>query len=195
MRVSPWFIAGFLLLAQPVAAQDFSRFGLTPDDVKRLTEHSTMRAKALEEAKAHREQTEYLTLRTLMDEATQPIADARELSGRWRCRVTKVGGTLLPVVRYDFFECRIEGRGNEAKYEKLTGSQRNTGTLRRLDGKIFVFRGTGYIAGDKPKPYGSGPKIDEVGLLFRLDPDRLRLEIPTPAYESRYDVVELVRRK
>jgi hypothetical protein len=152
-------------------------------------------SQALEEAKAHTNAQELRALQTLMSAAPTPIADARDLAGKWRCRVMKFGGDLLPLVIYGFFECRIDGSGREAKFEKTTGSQRSAGDLIRLDDKAFVFRGVGYTDYTPRKPYGEGPESDQVGLVRRLDPNRLRIELPAPHYESRYDVIELVRRK
>jgi hypothetical protein len=195
MRLAPILIALSALLAPPASAQNFERFALTPPDVKRLTEQKVQRAKALDEAKAAENPKELQTLRDLMAVAALPITDAKELAGNWRCRVVKVGGKILPLVGYPFFNCKITGSGNEAQFQKLSGSQLSAGTLLRLDAKTFVFRGVAYIYDRKPKPYGDGPETDLVGLTYRLAPDRLRLEFPAPYYESSYDVMELVRRK
>jgi hypothetical protein len=195
MRLALILIALSTLLAPPASAQNFERFGLTPPDVERLTEQKAQLAKALDEAKAAENPKELQTLREFMAVAALPIADAGELAGNWRCRVFKVGGKILPLVTYPYFNCKIAGSGNEARFQKLNGSQLSAGTLLRLDNKAFLFRGVAYIYDQKPKPYGEGPETDLVGLAHRLGPDRLRLEFPAPYYESSYDVMELVRRK
>lgn len=186
-------LLGICALALPSAAQDF-RFGLTDFDVKRLREQPATLNMALDEAKTHDNTKELRTLQALMAATPLPIADARDLAGKWRCRMMKVGGSLLPLVIYGFFECRIDGSGREAKFEKVTGSQRSAGDLIRQDDSTFVFRGVGYTDYTPRKPYGDGPDSDEVGLVRRLGPNRLRIEFPAPQRESRYNVMELVRR-
>jgi hypothetical protein len=195
MRFFQALLVATTLLAQPAAAQNYDRFGLTPNDVKRLSEHKAPRAQALDEAKATKNPKELETLNALMVLPPLPIADARELTGEWRCRSLQIGGNILPLAIYGYFNCKITGSGAEARFQKMTGSQLSRGDFIRLDEKTFVFRGVFHIYDRKPETYGAGPKTDLTGLVYRVAPDRLRIELPAPYYESRYDVMELVRRK
>jgi hypothetical protein len=131
-------------------------------------------------------------LRALMSAKPMPIVNASELVSRWRCRVIKIGG-ILPLNRYDFFNCLIRGQGDGGTFEKASGSQRTAGDLLRLDPESFIYRGAGFSSFDARKPYGSGPDTDQVALLYRIGNGRLRMEFPAPRYESKYDVMELVR--
>lgn len=181
-----------LLLASATAAQAFDRFGLTPSDVERLTARPTAWLAAFGEASQGGKPHDLAALRAIMGAKPLPIRDVRELAGAWRCRMIKVGG-LLPITPYGFFNCRIAGSGDSASFEKLTGSQRSAGDLLRRDAVSFVFRGVGYTDFVPRRPYGTEPGSDEVGLLFRIAADRLRIEFPAPRHESRYNVMELVR--
>lgn len=139
-------------------------------------------------------QADLILLRRLMAAKPLLIGDAREIAGTWRCRMIKVGG-LLPLTPYGFFNCRITGQGDRAQLEKSSGSQRTAGDLLRLEATTFVYRGVGYTDYVPRRPYGKVEKNDEVGLLFRIGRDHLRLELPAPHYESTNNVMEFVRRR
>ena len=187
-------LAAFLLVTPAASAQDFNRFGLTTADIKRLTERPTTWLAALEQANQGGKTSEVADLRALMAAKPVPIGGAEEIAGNWRCRMIKVGG-ILPLTPYGFFKCRITGKGDRAALEKITGSQRSEGVLLRQDPTSFVFRGVGYTDFTPKKLYGTSPETDEVGLLYRIAPDRLRVEFPAPYHESKYNVMELVRSK
>jgi hypothetical protein len=79
--------------------------------------------------------------------------------------------------------------------EKITGSILRKARLEPIDDRRMLMFGAYRAAGDKLEPYGIDDYRDEAGILFRLGPDRLRLELPEPrAYNSaRHEVIEFVR--
>lgn len=188
-----FFIASLLLVPSAAPAQDFTRAGLTPADVTRLNERPATLLAALEEANGGAAK-ELASLRSVLAPKPMPVSDIRELAGAWRCRMIKVGG-LLPLTPYGFFECRIAAAGDSATFAKTTGSQRTTGELIRADAATFIYRGVLTVNDDKPGAYGASAETDDVGLLYRIGPDRLRIEFPAPFHESKYNVMELVRKK
>lgn len=123
---------------------------------------------------------------------------AQILPGDWSCRMLKLGRSL-PLAVYQPFRCRI---GPDGRFDKLTGSQRMTGTIGLLDGRI-TYLGTGFIAGDDPLPYDQLPKVIEptalpqrvpqAGLVEVTGPTSARILLPLPVLESDLDLLLLSR--
>jgi hypothetical protein len=136
-------------------------------------------------------------LRAILDPPDRPVAVDR-LAGNWRCRTVKVGEIL---VVYSWFKCRIAVTDDGLRLEKISGSQRLSGTLYADGPTRLILLGAGTVNDDPPVPYsalaGEGdpadPDADMVGMLTQPAPDRLRIVFPFPRYESIYDVMELKR--
>lgn len=117
-------------------------------------------------------------------------------NGTYRCRVTKLGAQspgMLAFVAYPAFTCRIQQERNLQGFAKLTGSQRPVGLIFPGDALRQVFLGT-LMLGDEVRAmqYGNDPDRDVAGFVERIGPGRWRMIIPSPAFESRTDVIELV---
>ena len=110
----------------------------------------------------------------------------------------KVGHIL---VVYSWFKCRIAATAEGLRLEKISGSQRLSGTLYSDGPTRLILLGAGTVNDDPPVPYsalaGEGaaadPDADMVGVVTQPAPDRLRIVFPFPHYESIYDVMELKR--
>lgn len=117
-------------------------------------------------------------------------------NGLYRCRVTKLGAQsagMLPFVAYPYFSCRVQAAGRLQSFAKLTGSQRPVGLILPGDALRQVFLGT-LVLGDEMRAmqYGHDPDRDVAGFVERIGPARWRMVIPSPAFESRTDVIELI---
>jgi len=117
-------------------------------------------------------------------------------NGIYRCRVLKVGPKtvgMLSYVSYPAFNCRIQQEGKLQGFAKLTGSQRQVGSIFPGDALRQVFIGT-LVLGDEPRAYkyGRDTQRDIVGYVERIGPNRWRLIMPRPHFESQMDVMELV---
>lgn len=117
-------------------------------------------------------------------------------NGAYRCRVIKVGAKsagLLNYVAYPYFACRIEQSGAVQSFLKLTGSQRQVGALFPGDPLRQVFLGT-LVLGDEARAmqYGGDEQRDVAGFVERIGPQRWRMVMPRPHFESQLDVMELV---
>jgi hypothetical protein len=111
--------------------------------------------------------------------------------GEYRCRTIKLGG-ILPLTAYGYFSCRVSGQGT--RIDKLSGSQRFSGTLHATGGAVF-YRGALHYGDEKPMAYGKDDERNQVGCIYRVPDDqirRYRLELPSPLFESTHDVIELV---
>lgn len=164
---------------------------ISQDDRARLERYEATRAEALTEAEQGGDPEAVKRLKTVLAKPKLAFSDF-DMTGDWQCRVTKVGG-LLPLVTYDWFRCRVSDDGSGWRLEKLTGSQRTAGRFFTRDDETLVYLGSQYVRGETPKPYGSGPASDQVGLAFRSGPDEWRIELPAPVFESKLDVIELRR--
>lgn len=115
--------------------------------------------------------------------------------GEYRCRTVKVGAQSgnLGFVAYDWFRCRVSAEQGLYSLTKLTGSQRPIGLIFPDNLTRQVFLGTLELGDEKlPVNYGSDRMRDMAGLIERIGDHRWRLVLPTPAYESLLDVIELV---
>lgn len=127
-------------------------------------------------------------------------ATPEALVGDWSCRMTKIGG-LQASVSYPPFRCAITRDGTALRFEKLTGSQRTSGTLHH-DGGVWVYLGSTFVAGEAPRPYADFPDdmdtqgtetLPDVGVLEPIDADRARILFPLPYRESVLNVLTLTR--
>jgi hypothetical protein len=117
-------------------------------------------------------------------------------NGLYRCRVIKLGAKsegLLDYVSYPPFVCRIEPQNGIQKFSKLTGSQRQVGLIFPGDVMRQVFLGT-LVLGDEQgaMQYGQDEMRNVAGYVERIGPNRWRLIMPRPHFESQLDVMELV---
>lgn len=123
--------------------------------------------------------------------ASGPIPD-----GRYRCRTIKLGSKspgTLSYAAYPPFTCLIQQQGKLQMFAKVNGAQREIGTIFPSDGLRQVFLGT-LVLGDETRAqhYGTDDQRDVVGYVERIGPNRWRLVMPSPAFESKLDVMELV---
>ena len=117
-------------------------------------------------------------------------------NGDYRCRVIKLGARsrgMLDYVSYPAFNCRITQAGHVQDFAKLSGSQRQVGTIFPGDPLRQVFLGTLVLADEsRAFQYGRDEDRDVAGYVEKIGPDRWRLIMPRPHFESVMDVMELV---
>lgn len=165
-------------------------------DTRRIEKLDEARQKALSEARTGRD---IQMIHALLDMQARPVT-AAWLSGDWRCRTIKVGG-MSPDVVYSWFHCRIVGRDGRLMFDKLSGTQRLSGSLYPHESGGFVllaglsvdreprhsYSGSGAAAGAETTP------DDAVGLLDATGPRTARIEFPYPMQESTLDIIEMRR--
>jgi hypothetical protein len=117
-------------------------------------------------------------------------------NGEYRCRVIKLGAKdtgNLDLVSYPGFRCRVTADKQLQRLAKLSGSQRYVGLIFPDDAIRSVFLGT-LVLGDERRAlqYGQDQQRDVAGYVERIGPNRWRLVMPRPRFESQLDVMELV---
>ena len=125
---------------------------------------------------------------------------ATTLPGDWDCRTLKAGG-LTALTAYAPFDCTITADGAGFVIEKTSGSQRLTGRIELIDGRM-ILTGTGYVADTGPIAYADFPPENDsdgtlwpvVGIVEQPDPDRIRILMPQPILESDLDILDLRRK-
>ncbi|OVZ58777.1 hypothetical protein CDO44_13825 [Pigmentiphaga sp. NML080357] len=163
--------------------------GLAEADQRRLQQYDTVREAAVAEARAKGSAADIAQLdQALAGNAARP----ERIAGEWRCRTFKLGG-LRPLTVYGWFRCRITEDVGGLRLRKLTGSQRTAGTFYDVPEARLGYAGATALAGEAPRRYGDDASRNDVGYLYQTGPNHLRLEIPSPARESRFDILELVR--
>jgi hypothetical protein len=113
----------------------------------------------------------------------------------YSCRVIKLGAKdsgNLDYVSYPDFTCRVRAERQLQRLGKLSGSQRYVGLIFPGDAIRNVFLGT-LVLGDERRAlqYGQDEQRDVAGYLERIGPERWRLLMPQPHFESKFDVMEL----
>ena len=175
---------------------------IRPDDQARLDHLDRAAGQALLRVLATGSDEEITTaINALQGPAMVPnqaLADA--LPGDWQCAMVKMGGEL-PLVAYPPFRCRIEARDGLLHFDKLTGSQRTSGTIRQ-DGDRWIYLGSAFGQGGSPLPYedfparidtGATETLPDVGVLEVTGQDSARLILPLPYRESVLNVLVLTR--
>ena len=131
----------------------------------------------------------------------QPVAPlATTLPGDWDCRTLKAGG-LTALTAYAPFDCTITADGAGFIIDKTSGSQRLTGRIDLIDGRM-VLTGTGFVTDTPPVPYADLPPENTsdgtvwpvVGVVEQPTPDRIRILMPQPLLESNLDLLDLRRK-
>jgi hypothetical protein len=179
--------------APPVAAD--WRTVVTNTDRERLQDWRSAFMKALDKAKAAGHGGSIAREGTLLDPDTA-LANPTPPAGTYRCRVIKLGSKTTLMGDYVVFPpapCTISDEREVLSFSKLSGNQRPVGLLFPADGNRMIFLGT-MIIGDESRAleYGRDSARDMAGAFDRVGPNRWRLMLPRPQFESMMDVIELV---
>ena len=117
-------------------------------------------------------------------------------NGMYRCRVIKLGAKAAgspDYASYAGFICRVRQERTLQRFAKLSGAQRYVGLIFPGDAIRNVFLGTLAFADEsRVLQYGQDEQRDVAGYVERIGPNRWRLVMPQPHFESRLDVMELV---
>ena len=180
------------VIAQP--ARDWRSIA-TESDRERLRDWRSAFVDALRSARAAGHSADIAREGVLLD-PDAALGGGAIPNGMYRCRVIKVGAKtagLLNYVAYPYFACRIGQDGAVQDFAKLSGSQRQVGSIFPGDALRQVFLGT-LVLGDETRAmlYGRDTQRDVAGFVERIGPDRWRLIMPRPHFESQMDVMELV---
>jgi len=116
--------------------------------------------------------------------------------GLFRCRIIKIGAKTegnLDYVAYPPFSCRVKADRGLQRFNKFGGSQRYVGLIFPDDAVRQIFLGT-LVLGDETRAlqYSQDELRDIAGYVERIGPNRWRLVMPKPNFESQLDVMELV---
>lgn len=166
----------------------------TDEDRARLRGWRDAFVSALEEARSSGHIAEIGREGRLLD--PDAAIGGRIPDGLYRCRVIKLGSQspgMLDYVAYPAFTCQVRQEGKVQSFAKLGGSQRQVGLIFPNDQLRQVFLGT-IMLGDEGRAmqYGVDPDRDLAGFVERIGPERWRLIMPRPHFESVLDVMELV---
>lgn len=166
----------------------------TEDDRSRLRDWRATFVDAIAAARASGHSAEIAAQGRLLDPDAAmggPIP-----SGAYACRIIKLGAKapgLLDYVAYPAFNCRITADRDLQRLAKVGGSQRVVGLIFPGDALRSVLLGT-LVLGDERRAlqYGQDETRDVAGFVERIGPNRWRVVMPRPHFESRLDVMELV---
>jgi hypothetical protein len=192
-------LSGCSVIAPPTRmipdwSRDWHRVA-TESDRKRLRDWRQTFVAAIDAARKSGHSAEIARERVLLD-PDAALGGGPIPNGAYRCRVIKVGAKsqgMLDYVAYPAFTCSIAAQRDLQQLAKLNGSQRQFGLIFPGDLLRQVFLGT-LVLGDETRAlqYGQDDSRDVVGYVERIGPNRWRLVMPSPHFESQLDVMELV---
>lgn len=194
----PTVTAGTRAGAQADAPAPDWRAMATPADRQRIRTWRDSWTKALTEVAAAGESSRLAPLGPLM-QADAALGDPLPPPGDYVCRAYKLGkpATGAPagaasVTTAPAATCRIAREHDVLSFAKLSGAQKPMGFLLPDDDRRLIFLGT-MMLGDERRAldYGSDPERDMAGALERVGPQRWRLVLPFPHWESTLEVIEL----
>jgi hypothetical protein len=168
----------------------------TADDRQRLADWRTTFVNALDAARKGGHAADIAREGALL-EPDAALGPPGIPNGMYRCRMIKIGARAdsggLPYVPYPPFVCRVKADRTLQRFNKLSGSQRYVGLIFPGDPIRQVFLGT-LVLGDETRAlqYGQDQLRDVAGYVDRIGPDRWRIVMPKPHFESQLDVMELV---
>ncbi len=149
---------------------------LNADDRRGLGNFEALRGRAIETARAKGEAADLRHLERALEGSAINLP-ASTLVGNWRCRSIQFT-PYLPVIAYGEFRCRITDGPAGLRLEKLTGSQRTSGTFYDLGEARLGYAGAeAWDDGEKPYRYDQDPERNQVGYLAPVSASHLRLEL------------------
>ncbi len=184
---------GTISQADAVARHDW-RSVVTAGDRQRLRDWYDAWQQALREARDGGHAASVTAEGPLL-EPLAALPDPWLPAGDYRCRVIKLGSQINgpTFVAYPTFQCRLTDHGATLGFAKLTGSQRPSGVIYRDSDHRSILLGT-LALGDETGfvEYGTDAQRNVAGIVERIGPQRWRIVLPHPAFESIVDVIELV---
>lgn len=165
---------------------------MTAADKARLASYDKTRTQAIAAARKAGAAEDVATLDAILAGDSLTFSAGFDMTGDWQCRTVKLGGAVA-LTLYGWFKCRISDDGSGWRLEKLTGSQRTSGAFYTDSDTRLTYLGALHYAGEKPRRYGSDADRDQVAYVWRPADRRVRLEFPSPKYESELDILELKR--
>ncbi len=130
---------------------------------------------------------------------SQPI-NTKALLGQWSCRSYQISERIM--VRYAFFNCRVNKTAKGLWFEKTSGSQRVSGYLYPDDGSQMVFIGGATVNNDPLQAYDLGQpdtanqyeNHNAVGVMRQLSPRKMIMIQPS-RHHAGYELYELVKKQ
>lgn len=188
---SLWLALAGMLVVGPALAEGSFPNDLSDFDQGRLDRFDAARREAIAAVRARGKPADVAVLNQVLKGEASSLPPAR-MAGDWRCRILKLGGTP-PLTVYADFKCRIIDDAEGLRLEKLTGSQRTNGLFYDIEGRRLGYAGAEAWGAERPLRYGQDMQRDQVGYLVPVSAERMRLELPLPLRESRFDILELRR--
>jgi hypothetical protein len=165
---------------------------ITAKDQQKLDGYEKTRAAAIGEARTAGSSADVAVLEAVLSGGELSLVDGFDMTGTWRCRTIKMGGSV-PLVIYGWFNCRVSDDGSGWRLEKTSGSQRTTGRFFTQNDTRAIYLGALHMAAEAPLAYGQSENRNQLGIAVRPAENRIRIEFPAPEFESAFDILELQR--
>jgi hypothetical protein len=149
---------------------------LSPTDRQGLENFASIRARAIDTARAEADAADLRHMDRALEGEAAALSPA-SMAGNWRCRSIQFGGGLA-LIAYSEFRCRITDDAAGLRLEKLTGSQRTSGTFYDIGETRLGYAGAA-AWGDNEQPYryGQDAERNQIGYLVPVSANHLRLEL------------------
>jgi hypothetical protein len=204
MRSAPILLALFALTGCSTIERSTSMFPnrsrdwrlvATQDDQKRLRDWRASFVAAIAAARTAGHGTQ-IDREGVLLQPDSALAGGPLANGTYRCRLIKIGVKDAGEHAYASsgpLTCRVNPDGRLQQLVMLGGVQREMGLVFPGDAVREVFLGTLMLPGEsRAMQYGADENRDVAGYVDRIGPQRWRLVMPAPHFDSLLAVLELV---
>lgn len=167
---------------------------LSTADRDRLSRYEPVRRTTLQYARRHADAVNAFALDQVIEGSAQDIP-LDQLTGEWSCNIIRLRrSTERPVTVSPRFKCLVTEDRRGLKLQQLTGARRTSGVFHDIGETRMGYVGAFAVGNEAAAPrYGERPDRNHVGYLIPLSPTRMRLEFPSPVYDSEFDILEFRR--
>lgn len=167
---------------------------LSTADRDRLSRYEPVRRATLQHVRQHVDEVNAFTLNLILEGSASDIPLA-QLAGEWSCNTVRLRRTQdRPMAVSPRFSCLITEDRRGLRLQQLTGSRRTSGVFHDIGETRLGYVGAFALDAETTAPrYGERADRNHVGYLIPLSLTRMRLEFPSPGYDSEFDILELRR--
>lgn len=188
-------LCGVLLCMLPEAGRT-SPFPdmLSTTDRDRLSRYEPVRRATLQHVRQHVDEVNAFTLNLILEGSASDIP-LGQLIGEWSCNTIRLRRTQdRPMTVSPRFSCLITQDRRGLRLQQLTGARRTSGVFHDIGETRMGYVGAFALDDETKAPrYGERADRNHVGYLIPLSLTRMRLEFPSPSYDSEFDILELRR--
>lgn len=194
LQAFPALLVAMLCMLPPATTASPFPDMLSTADRDRLSRYEPVRRATLQHVREHADEVNAFTLNLILDGSARDIPP-EQLTGEWSCNTVRLRRTQdRPMTVSPRFRCVVTKDRRGLKLQQLTGAKRTSGVFHDIGETRLGYVGAFALDAEAAPPrYGERADRNHVGYLIPLSPTRMRLEFPSPGYDSEFDILEFRR--